>query len=178
MGVRLKLCDPITCATVADVGFAYDNTIIDTENGEKPVVAVSSPSNAYGTIEGQAGINGTVLYTARHGGAIGNSIVVEHVVGPTGPGNEDRGLAASWFDDACLVVFGTDSSGNTIVPTAQQVVDALVDFESHDRLECSLLGDGSGLVGIASVSLSGGVGVGEVVTWEGVTCRISRKLLT
>lgn len=69
-------------------------------------------------------INGDIEYKAKD--VIDNGTIrVEHVVGATGPGEEDRALAVTVNSKDITVTFGTDSSGDSVVPTASEVVIAV-----------------------------------------------------
>ena len=72
--------------------------------------------------------DGDVFYMSATAGARGNILRVEHVTGATGGGNEDRALAAvltlgtnSGVNADLTVTFGTDGSGNSVTPTANDI---------------------------------------------------------
>lgn len=156
------------------VAFGLDITV-PTDGGAKNASAVAAHERASDTIVGQ-NANGSILYTAAHGGAAGNNIQVEHAVGATGAGNENRALAVAWSGDDCTVTFGTDGAGASVIPTAQEIVDLLTpDPVSSDKITPSLPGDGTGLAGTGTTSMTGGADGGDLLLWEGGAYRVTGR---
>jgi hypothetical protein len=105
------------------------------------------------------GANGTVTYVAARSGSHGNAHSIEVKVGTTGAGHESRALAVTRAVDAITVTFGTDSGGNSVVPTALQVATLINSNYSLalQHMNAVPSGDGSGQVAtVAQTNLSGG----------------------
>jgi hypothetical protein len=105
------------------------------------------------------GANGTVTYASARAGAYGNSRSIEVKVGDTGAGHEDRALAVDHTSEEFTVIFGTDSNGDSVVPTASEVATLInTDLSlSLIHLNAVASGDGSGQVAtVSKTSLAGG----------------------
>jgi hypothetical protein len=107
-----------------------DDTLIRTNVGERRADTLQGSTKASLTVLGAIDSSGDVTYTARHGGSAGNNIFVEHEPGDTGTGHEFRQLAVlvdTADEDGVRVVvtYGTTGGGFTIIPTAQQIADAV-----------------------------------------------------
>jgi len=107
-------------------------------------------------------INGTIVYTSTWPGCLGNLMSVEYTAGASGSGHENRALDAALSytgNIEIIVTYGTDGSGNPIIPTGGQVATMLA--AKTDILMYAfptLAGDGSSLVQItAKTVLTGGV---------------------
>jgi len=112
------------------------------------------------TVSGATG-DGDVLYTAVNPGTRGNTLRVEHLVGATGAGNEDRALAAvlvGGITNNLTVTFGTDGSGNSVVPTANEIA-AVVNVPPTAMMVVAVpQGDGTGNAAAAALAaLTGGL---------------------
>ncbi len=131
-----------------------DDQLVKTTRGPVRADAITGGSSASLVVAGSDG-NGDVTYTAR-GGEWGNTITVEHLVGATGLGNEDRELNASVVGSAITIIFGTDSAGESIAPTAADFV-AAVSSTVAALVTIEAGGDGLSSVGLqALTNLSGG----------------------
>jgi hypothetical protein len=106
--------------------------------------------------------NGTVTYISARAGAHGNDHSITVETGDTGAGHESRALAVSRTGEDITVTFGTDGSGNSLTPTANDVaalVNADYDIALH-HLNAVPGGDGTGAVNaVAQTSLAGGTTV-------------------
>ncbi len=119
-------------------------------------------ARAQAVIAGAVSPDGDIAYAATSPGVRGNSISVEHTAGDSGAGHENRALDASvTYNTGSIevqVIYGTDGSGNPIVPTAGAVAAMLAgknDLLMH--VFPTLLGDGSDLVQVtAATALAGG----------------------
>ena len=114
-----------------------------------------------------AGPEATIVYAATTPGVHGNSIYVEHTAGSTGAGHENRALdCAVNYNNGAIelsVIFGTNGTGNGVIPTALQVYSMLMSkqlptdppFLMHAAPV--LAGDGSDLVSVVALTqLQGG----------------------
>jgi hypothetical protein len=113
------------------------------------------------TVNG-ADANGHVDYTAKTLGIQGNDLTVEHAVGATGAGNENRALdavATPGLTTAIKVTFGTDGAGASITPTAQQVADAVnASATAAPLVTAAAQGTGASDAGtVAATAMTGGV---------------------
>ena len=122
--------------------------------------------------------DGEVAYAAKYGGLISNEARIEHVAGDTGPGHESRALGVGVNDMEVSVVFATDGSGNSIVPTSQQVADLVnADPDASEVLVATAGGTGLGQVATQGITpLTGGLDDGDHLKFEGnppVCCRIN-----
>jgi len=109
------------------------------------------------TISGAVDSDGDVTVYAKNVGEQG--IQYAHVVGATGVGEEDRALAVAVAGSDVTVTFGTDGNGDSVVPTAAQVVAVLFHVDVVPLLWAVAGGDGTGAVGAAALApLTGGIG--------------------
>lgn len=139
---RFCYCDPATGKVLRFESFR-DHHEIDTALGKKRAGDVVGCSKASITIPGST-VDGNVIYTARHGGKVGNNIRVEHREGPDGPGHVDRLLTVSRDGLSVVVTFGTDGAGNIMVPTAANVADLIAGDEDVGSIISASFGGGGG----------------------------------
>jgi len=109
-----------------------------------------------------ANANGHIIYAATIPGARGNVFTVEHTAGDTGVGFENRALAATLTMGPTwdlLVTFGTDGSGNSVTPTANEVASVIAaDSSILMHISGTPQGTGNGDVQVvAKTALTGGV---------------------
>jgi len=109
-----------------------------------------------------------VTIEARYGGTHGNSITYIHESGDTGAGHEDRSLAVAVTSQEVRVVYGTDGSGNSVVPTAGAVRDLVNgDPDASKLVVATLPGTGAGAVDTCAPTLEGGLEDGDCLKWLG-----------
>lgn len=113
------------------------------------------------TVSG-ADANGDVTYTAQILGLRGNDLTIEHAVGATGAGNENRALAVAvtvGLTTAIAITFGTDGTGASVTPTATAVA-AEVNGDATASLHISATAGGTGASNVGTqgaTALAGGV---------------------
>jgi hypothetical protein len=102
--------------------------------------------------------NGDVTYTHPRKNTLGNSVQVAHVVGATGGGNEDRALAVAVSALVVTVTFGTDSNGDSVVPTATALVAVVAALDLAAALVTAVAGGtgASAVSAAAAANLTGG----------------------
>jgi len=107
-----------------------------------------------------ADANGHVIFAAARAGTRGSDLSIEVKVGDTGLGDESRPLAVARTGCDTTITFGTDSNGDSVVPTALEIVD-LVNSDlsiSQYYLQAVPNGTGASAAGVtAKVNLAGGV---------------------
>jgi hypothetical protein len=139
-----------------------DARLVPLTRGEVRADAVNAATPATLTHSG-VDANGDVTYTAG-GGLWGNSVTVEHAVGLTGGGNEDRALGIVVTSDyEIIVTFGTDGAGDSAPPTATALASAInADADAALLVDATAGGTGASLVGDhPKTSLSGGLNDGD-----------------
>jgi hypothetical protein len=143
-----------------------EETLVPTNVGSKRADLLQGCTKSSLVVPGFINALGNVTYTARHGGAGGNRIFVEHQTGSTGPEHASRPLAASADTNdedgiRLVVTFGTTGGGFSIRPTAQQVVDAVNGSPTASALVTVVPG-GTGDAGvIVPTYLTGGLDDGD-----------------
>lgn len=165
---RIVLCDNTTCAPLLKMTGADDSMILTTM-GRARMDSLTPSTKASHTFTGASSPNGDVLIESRYGGADKDMLRFGMEVGDTGAGHEDRALAVARTDGDTMVTFGTDGSGNSVVPTATQVAD-LVNAETdlEDWITATAQGDGSAQVAATALTnLSGGAHDGDWIKIEG-----------
>ena len=147
---------------------AQDDSMILTSMGRKRADSLSDCTKATLQIDGQDA-NGDVTYTSKHGGLVVNNITIEHTAGLTGASYENRSLGVYVTDMAVQIVYGTDGSGNSVVPTAGEVETLINNDEAaSDKVSASSSGDGSGLVSQSPpTNLAGGLDDGDYYKFPG-----------
>ena len=105
--------------------------------------------------------DGDILYRATWPGSLGNKFAVTHETGATGTGNENRALAAVLTPGTTwdlVVTFGTDGSGNSVTPTANDIISLInADTSIVDVINAAPVGSGaSNSSTAAQTSLTGG----------------------
>ena len=106
-----------------------------------------------------ADANGHVIFQAARAGMVGNMVSIEVKVGDTGVGFESRALAASRAGFNVVITFGTDSNGDSVVPTALSVANTVnADLNiSQYFVQAVPNGTGASDAGVtAPVNLAGG----------------------
>lgn len=158
---KIWLCGGSACDEV--ILTLPDTAVVKLADGSsKQANALVACTQASLQVDGQDA-NGHVVYTACCGGDHGNGVVVEHVVGQTGAGHEDRALAVEQVGGVkqLRVTFGTDGSGATVTPTAQEIVDAVA-AAGLSFVDAAVGGTGAGLAGlVAATNLAGGLDDGD-----------------
>jgi len=156
---RLYFCSKDGSRVVRTETFP-DDYAVPTNMGGKRADALQGSSKATLVAPGATGATGNVTYTARHGGSSGNNIFIEHTPGETGAEHPDRPLEVIVdLEDvdgiSVMVVFGTTSSGFTIVPTAEQVANA-INTKAELRDVVAAASGGTGDVGVVDPTYLGG----------------------
>jgi hypothetical protein len=143
-----------------------DDALVPTNVGTKRADQLQGSTKARLVVPGLVNAQGSVTYTAKQGGAIGNKVFIEQTTGQVGSSFPGRTLAAS-VDLAdedgfrVVVTFGTTGSGASIRPTAQQVAN-LVNAAPVIRDLVVATAGGSGDVGLISPTyLTGGADDGD-----------------
>lgn len=137
-----------------------DDMLVTTSVGKKRADELQGCTKASLTVAGASASTGDVTYTARHGGAAGNTIFVEHETGLSGVEHAYRALAVAvdtQDEDGVRVVvtFGTTGGGYIITPTAQQVADVV--NASPDLVDLLVASPGgTGDVGLVEPTYLGG----------------------
>lgn len=159
---RFCYCDSDTGEVLRFETFP-DNHQVPTAVGTKLASQIEPCTKATITFPGATGNNGKMIYTAKHGGKVGNKIRVEHVAGEEGPEHINRLLEVVCDGFDISVNFGTDEYGNILVPTAANVADLINNDEAASRLVSAATdGDGDGEVPTAPlVPLIGGKDDGD-----------------
>jgi hypothetical protein len=108
-----------------------------------------------------ADVDGNLLYVATAPGERGNSFTVEHSAGATGAGNENRALSITLTRGLTwdlTITFGTNGSGGTVYPSANEVAGAILgDSSIVYYISAQPTGTGLGLLEVAAKSaLAGG----------------------
>jgi hypothetical protein len=170
--------DDPTAIAIPRVAFGDHTAFWPTPNGSIQVQSFVASTAATKTVVGAVSPNGDLLFTAKHGGIIGNGLRVELTAGATGAGNENRTLDCVVSGLDYSIVFGTDGAGASVVPTAQQVEDMIAAHTDElvaGRIEAVAQGDGSGAVQVtAYTNLEGGADDGTQWKTSFGTHRCSR----
>jgi hypothetical protein len=113
--------------------------------------------------------DGNVNYTSVYGGSVSNLISIRHYKGSTGGAYANRALTISVGGLSVAVLYGTDGNGDSVTPTATQVVDAVAAHQEASSLVVAVAGgDGSGSVGeFPQVNLSAGCNNGHSLKFLG-----------
>lgn len=165
---RIVLCDNATCAPGL-VMQGPDDAMILTTMGRARMDSLTPSTKASKTFAGTSSPNGDVVIESRYGGADKDMLRFGMEVGDTGAGHEDRALAVARTNGDTTVTFGTDGSGNSVVPTATQVADLVnADDDVTKFVTATAGGDGSAQVAAAALTnLEGGAHDGDWIKIEG-----------
>lgn len=162
--MRLTFCIDGVCSSL--VVSIPDTAVMSLSDGTTKVAnQIVGCTKASLQVDG-ADANGHVIYTASCGGDHGNGIVVEHTTGATGVGHEDRPLLVERVGGGkqLRVTFGTDANGNSVLPAAQAVVDAVTAAADISFVTATSSGTGLGLAGLVGpTNLAGGLDDGDWV---------------
>lgn len=151
----------------------YSNTAYElaSPNGLIAISALVACTAATGNITSLNGINGQLDYEACCGGTNGNSLSIIHQTGNTG--DISRPLETTQTGTTLFVTAGTDSNGDIVDPTAQEVYNSIIAAGESITIVPSLPGDGTATIGYSSVTLSGGLNDGSQIFDE--TMMASKK---
>ena len=106
-----------------------------------------------------ADANGHVIFVAARAGARGNSLTIEVNVGDIGIGDESRALAAVRTGCNIVITFGTDGTGDSVVPSALDVANLINADLSISQYFLQAVPNGTGESGAgttAQTTLAGG----------------------
>lgn len=159
---RLYYCDN-NCQIINYESFA-DDYLVETNIVPTRADDLVGSTKAFVSLPGDsADPDGVVIWAARHGGLHGNNIRVRQLAGPSETGNESLPLSIVRDNVEFTVLFGTDVTGTTVVPTAQAVAAAvLAETDVADYVTALAGGTGLGLVGVATyTNLSSGADNGN-----------------
>ena len=150
------------------VQWSPDDAMLTTQMGLKRADTLTEATSASFQLNG-ATEDGGVLYTANYGGQCGQKVRIRHIAGSVGAGFEGRALEVSVLLCDVTVQFGTDGAGASLVPTAQQVEDAIVASAlASDSVVAVAQGAGTGLVSLSDYeALIGGANDGDCLKFGG-----------
>jgi len=113
---------------------------------------------APGAVAAAATISG-VTATAATAGTAGNAYSIQVVTGPTGAGNENRALAATFAGNVVTVTLGTNGAGATQAATRAAIATAVNALPEVNATVTTAGADVAGAVG--SVTFTGGAASGS-----------------